>query len=270
MDFAVYPNSRIARMPRGVQIPALLLRNLFLRLRETPFKSLVDSVYGFGYHSNGLATAHYSPFLSDKRFNELYDRTVAWWWPGQSLDIRWRVWFLTRCAEQCKALPGSFVEFGVYRAGYAFMVLATAGLPKDTRFYLFDTFTGIPATRLTEAEAEAGFAGRLADTSVAFVNDVLNEWRSNTLLVEGDIFDTLSRTETGPVAFCHLDLNGSAPTKRALEYVYPRLLPGAMIVMDDYGLGAYTEQRQVIDEFFVDKPECPIALPTGQGLVVKT
>lgn len=176
---------------------------------------------------------------------------------------------MTRCAAQCKVLPGSFVEFGVYRAGCAFMVLTLAGLGKDQRFYLFDTFEGVPASNLSEAERQSGLAGRYGDGSLDHVKDVLSPWRSSTVLVEGDVFETLPQTETGAVAFCHLDLNATAPTRRALEYVYPRLLPSAMIVMDDYGHREFDEQRRVIDAFFADKPERPIAVPSGQGLVVK-
>ena len=53
---------------------------------------------------------------------------AAWWWHGRTLDVRWRMWVLVQCATQCAALPGSFVEFGVYRAGCAFMILTLAGL----------------------------------------------------------------------------------------------------------------------------------------------
>jgi O-methyltransferase len=167
--------------------------------------------------------------------DEAYQQMAAWWWQGRSLDVRWRMWLLTQCAGQCRNLPGSFVEFGVYRAGCAFMILKVHGLDKDQRFYLFDTFQGVPDSHLTKAERRAGFSGRLQDTSLAHVTDVLADWTSTITLVPGDIFETLPEAETGPVALCHLDLNVSAPTLRALEYIYPRLVPAAMIVMDDYG-----------------------------------
>ncbi len=269
MDFVVNPGSRIARLPKVARFPALLLRNARDQAKRASNAFLLGPFLGFVYNSDGLATRHYSPFLQDARFARAYEEMAAWWWRGRTLDVRWRMWVLVQCASQCAALPGSFVEFGVYRAGCAFMILTLAGLDEQTHFYLFDTFQGVPGTNLTVSEEKAGFSGRLADTSVSHVKDVLGPWNAQTRIVEGDIFDTLPTTETGPLAFCHMDLNASAPTVRALEYIYTRLVPAAMIVLDDYGQTEYEQQRLAIDAFFADKPERPLALPTGQGLVVK-
>lgn len=269
MDVAIRPSSRIARLPRAARVPALLVRNARDRARAVADKVLLERLYGFVYHADGLATVHHSPCLDDRRFNAAYDEMAAWWWHGRAVDVRWRMWVLTESAARCAALPGAFAEFGVYRGGCAFMVLTLAGLEAERRFYLFDTFRGVPETNLTDAERAGEFGGRHADTSRGHVERVLAPWSATTELVEGDIFETLPRTETGPVAFCHLDLNASAPTERALAYLYPRLLPSAMIVMDDYAYRGYDVQRGVIDAFFADKPERPLALPTGQGLVVK-
>jgi len=67
-----------------------------------------------------------------------------------------------------------------------------------------------------------------------------------------------------------MDLNASAPTRLALEYAYPRLVPGGAIVFDDYGWNADSyEQRDVIHEFCEPLPESLIALPSGQAFLIK-
>lgn len=269
MDFVVTPGSRIDKLPRKFRIPALVLRNARDLGKRTLSTLVFRPMYGFVYNSDGLATKHYSPFMTDRAFSEAYERMATWWWQGRQIDVRWRMWMLTRAAAQCKHLPGAFVEFGVYRAGCAFMIMTLGGLGEGEQFYLFDTFEGIPDSNLSPGERDAGFGGRLADTSLAHVQKVLSPWSKSMVTVPGDIFDTLEETETGSVALCHLDLNASAPTLRALEYIYPRLLPSAIVIMDDYGQTEYQEQRRIIDRFFADKPEVPIALPTGQGLVIK-
>jgi len=149
------------------------------------------------------------------------------------------------------------------------MILKLHGLDQYKHLYLFDTFQGVPDSNLTEAERRAGFSRRLQNTSLAHVRDVLSDWTSSVTLVPGDIFVTLLEADTGLVALCHLDLNASAPNLRALEYICPRLVPATMIVMDDYGQIEYQKQRLIIDAFFADNPEKLIALPMGQGLVVK-
>lgn len=266
MDFTVYPGSRIARLPRIFRGPALAWRNI-----ARAWRGPGGAAQGFAWAGDGLATSHFSPFLTDARFSELYERMVDHWSFGRpelAPDVRWRLWILTSLARASAHRPGAFAEFGVFRGGFAFMILATS--PRLHRgFYLFDTFEGIPPGRLTDAEQEHRLAGRGRETSVEEVRRFLDAWRDEIRIVKGDVFDTLPTTETGPLAFCHLDLNVAAATGIALEYAYPRLLPGAIVVFDDYGWRGYEDQRDVIDRFFASRPEAPIALPTGQAAVIK-
>ena len=222
----------------------------------------------FTFRSDGLATQHYSPFLDDADFGHNWDRVSALW-TGEPIDIRWRVWLLTRFARQASRLPGSFAEFGVYRGGCAYMVLACAGLPAGHRFFLLDTFTGIPPAQLSEHERKQEYAQAWRDASAGDVRRLLAPWLPMVEIVEGDVLETLAGTETGPIAFCHLDLNASLPTRHALEYIYPRLVDGGVLVLDDYGWAGYEEQRAALDGFFAAKPEELIALPTGQAFVLK-
>jgi predicted O-methyltransferase YrrM len=149
------------------------------------------------------------------------------------------------------------------------MLLDTAALRPSTPLFLFDTFAGFPPEMLTDSERAIGLHGALENTSVDYVAARLARWEAQVTLVPGDVFETLPRTETGPLAFVHMDLNLSRPTTVALEYVYPRLVAGAIIVFDDYGQTGLETQRTVIDEFFAGRPEEVIALPSGQGMMIK-
>ena len=149
------------------------------------------------------------------------------------------------------------------------MILSHTKVADAHRFYLFDTFSGIPAERLTEREHEAGFAGRLTDTSPEYVDDLLARWRPRYQLCPGDVFETLSTVDVGNLSFAHLDMNAMAPTKLALEFTYEHMLSNGMMVFDDYGFAGYEDQHVMINEFFDDLPEKVIALPTGQALIVK-
>jgi O-methyltransferase len=221
----------------------------------------------FTYWADGVATTHFSPFTCDEEFETSYRNISSCWHPGE--DVRWRMWLLTSLAQQCQGLRGNFAEFGAWRGGCAYMILERTKVSSDHRFYLFDTFAGIPEDHLTSSEREHGFAGRLADTSVEHVDELLARWRPRYVLCPGDVFETLGGTDVGALSFAHIDLNAAAPTKLALEFAYAAALPGAIIVLDDYGWASYRDQRAVIDEFFADRPEQAIALPTGQAFVVK-
>lgn len=258
-NFKVDPKSRIARLPRWLRPPALLLRALVKPVPRLPYV----------YEADGIATAHYTPFLRDRReWDELYWRIERDWHPRYTADMRWRLWLMTSFAERCARLEGDFAEFGTYRGGCAQMVLATAGPGPGRRMHLFDTFAGIPQSDLTDREAEQEFAGRFEDSSVEHVERVLAPWKEQIVIHAGDVFETLPRTETGPLTFVHVDLNATAPTVAALEYAWPRVVPGGVMLLDDYGWPDYPEQRIAIEDFFASRPESPIALPTGQGLVI--
>ena len=254
--------ARIAKLPPW-------LRPLAVRVRRALPEGLVDRLPpSYAYKSDGMATVHHSPFLHDEGFNAAY-RAVADRWGAARVDLRWRIWMLTRCAEQCRSLPGAYAEFGVYRGASAFMILSRAA-PGDGRvLHLFDTFRGIPSTHLTRAEHEAGFPGRLSDTSAEEVAGLLRPWRHQVNLVAGDLHETIPGVDTGALSFVHLDLNAASATRAALDYAYPRLVPGGMMVFDDYGWRGYEDQRSVIDTAFADKPETIIALPTGQAIACK-
>jgi O-methyltransferase len=250
----VVPGSRIERLPTPLRPLAIFVRNQKLDRR-------------YVHVADGFATTHYCPFLTDREFDSLYWEMASAWYPGA--DIRWRMWLLTAIAQQCQHLPGNFAEFGVWRGGCAFMILSRTELADDRRFFLFDTFSGIPSDRLTAHERKDGFAGRLANTSVDYVEDLLAPWQSVYEICPGDVFETLPATDVGALSFAHIDLNAVAPTQFALEYAYARMVSGGMIVFDDYGGAGFDDQRMMIDAFFSGMPEKPIALPTSQALVIK-
>ncbi len=262
-DFTVYDNTRIARLPVPLRPFALLARNLLPRRLHG---------YRYAYRSTDLATTNHSPFLDDQSFNQIYSRVAGHWYSGE-VDIRWRLWILARLARQRRGLPadapGHFAEFGVYRGGCAFVILSTADLLPSQRYFLFDTFTGIPDDRLVETERRMGFAGEWAATSAATVAAFLASWSAQVEIRAGDVFESLKTVETGALSFVHIDLNASAATVLALEYAYPRMVPGAIVVFDDYGSPRYGAQRRRIDAFFAEIPEDVVALPTGQAFAVK-
>jgi hypothetical protein len=54
-----------------------------------------------------------------------------------------------------------------------------------------------------------------------------------------------------------------------MEFFWDKLVPGALIVLDDYGwIGQYL-QKEAIDEFLAPRNVKALTLPTGQGLIIK-
>jgi O-methyltransferase len=258
-----------------ITVPPMQIRSRLAGLVRLPrpVARRVDAAYGrragWVYMADGLATLHYSPFLDDAEFSRLYERMARDSYGVETVDARWRMWVLTRYALHARNLPGNYAEFGTYRGGCAWLVLATADLEPSRRFHLFDTFSGIPDDRLTEDEREAGFAGRLSDTSIDYVRTLLERWDPIPQLWPGDVFETIPAADTGELVFVHMDLNAAAPTLHVLEHVYDRVVLGGIFIFDDYGWPGYEDQRAAIDAFLLDRPEELIALPTGQAVLTK-
>jgi hypothetical protein len=66
-------------------------------------------------------------------------------------------------------------------------------------------------------------------------------------LVPGLFADTLPVTDTGPIAVLHLDGDWYASVRVSLEQLYPRVAPGGVIQVDDYG--RWQGARRAVDEF---------------------
>ena len=66
----------------------------------------------------------------------------------------------------------------------------------------------------------------------------------------------------------HIDVDLYEPTLATLEFFYPRMNLGGMIVCDDYGFESCPGARKAMDEFFAIQKMSVIHLTTGQGIVV--
>ena len=77
---------------------------------------------------------------------------------------------------------------------------------------------------------------------------------SNVELIKGDIRETLDIYTTDHpnlrISLLHIDTDVYEPAKKALEVLYDRVIPGGLIVSDDYGIAGET---RAFDEFFGQK-----------------
>jgi len=67
----------------------------------------------------------------------------------------------------------------------------------------------------------------------------------------------------------HLDLNNADAEIGALKLLFERMVPGAVLVLDDYGWLAYRAQKLAEDPWFAQRGYRVLELPTGQGLLIK-
>lgn len=158
-------------------------------------------------------------------------------------------------------VDGAVAEVGVYRGGILRMLAAQ--FPERT-VYGFDTFTGLPAEKFEDGEYHQ--PGEFNETSLAYVQSVMAPF-TNVKLHAGIFPDSVRGTsiENERFAFVHNDLDYYRSVLEALEWFYPRMTPGGIMVLDDYEWKNCPGVKRACDEFFVDKPEdvlvCPYTNP---------
>jgi O-methyltransferase len=180
-------------------------------------------------------------------------------------------------------IPGALVECGVWRGGSVLaMVLTLQRLDVDDRdVYLYDTFEGMtqPTTADTSrfdgsavaAWQRAQKVGRRAweqwFTPEAFGRAQVEKLLFDTgypqdrlHLVEGPVEETLPASAPAEIAVLRLDTDWYESTRHELDHLYPRVRPGGLLLIDDYG--HWDGARKAVDEYFEQHGQRPLLART--------
>ena len=211
--------------------------------------------------------------LYSRRFHNAY--TAGMQTPhnigGGNLRLHWRVYTCLWAAEQARSLEGDFVECGVNSGIISRAIceyLDFARLSK--RFFLFDTFQGIPEEQASAEEREHArsknkriYRECYAETKQTFAPF------PNVTLIRGKVPDTLATVSIEKVAYLSIDMNLVLPEIAALEFFWERLVPGGIVVLDDYAFEGHRQQHDAVDAFAAKRGVPVYTSPTGQGLIVR-
>jgi O-methyltransferase len=217
-------------------------------------------------------------FLTDPRFVEANEAGLnaglQFTWPGTDnvVDMPWRVHIACWAARHGAHLPGDFVECGVHAGGLSLAICRYIDFNSTGKaFYLFDTFDGIPDDQMADEERQF----RTEENRMYYAQDSYETALKNfepyprVRLVRGRVPDTLTGVEIEAVSYLSLDMNIAAPEVAALEFFWPKLSVGAIVLLDDYGWTHYRPQKVALDKFAAKQDVEIATLPTGQGLLIK-
>ena len=209
-----------------------------------------------------------SDFRDSNKFAKAYQRAKATGSFGR-WETSWRIHVLCWAASEALKVEGDFIECGTEHGGTAMAVLTFTELWKTKRnFFLLDTFHGLDHSLLSTNEKNT--IGKFMDYP-SILDKVHENFRSFDCvkIIPGSIPSTLNEVTSDKIAFLHLDLNAAKPERAALEILWPRLVPNAIVVLDDYGWPLHHEQKASYDEFFNEKAANILRLPTNQAVVIK-
>lgn len=148
-------------------------------------------------------------------------------------------------------INGDFVQCGVWRGGLAGLVLSYIKEHSlDKKIWLYDTFLGMPAPSEKDCERSRNEYNLLKDEDSEFSNwckasteDVIETLESVSMnfqnsvnFVVGKVEDTLLDEDNLPkaISMLHLDTDWYDSIKIELEVLFPRMSPGAFLIIDDY------------------------------------
>ncbi len=163
-------------------------------------------------------------------------------------------------------LPGDCIEVGSFRGGTAKLISEVLLRRRiGARLHLFDTFAGMP-DRL--AADEAGLKGTFAGTSPAQVRRLVGN-NPGLELHPGTFPESLpAGFASAKFRFAHVDVDIEQSVEDCLKFIYPRLVAGGVMVIDDYGHPECPGATRAVERFFADKPEMVVQMPLACSAVV--
>jgi hypothetical protein len=164
-------------------------------------------------------------------------------------------------------LPGDIVECGCFLGGVGiFIGILRKKLALEKRIYLFDSFAGPPP-----GEKDKRLGKEVVSSSYP---DILDDVQENVALeigsttgfqfIKGYVENTLPTFMSGPLCLLRLDTDFYNSTKVEFEMLYDRLVPGGVIIVDDYGL--FSGSRKATDEFISKLERIPLLNRIDRGI----
>lgn len=161
----------------------------------------------------------------------------------------------------------NFVECGVgegFTAFFALREILGQNLPKFS-MHLYDSWDAMRKDQLLESELINVNKNSELDINITKKN--LSEFIDYIIYHQGYIPESLhSPHAPKSILYLHIDLNSAQPTLSSLQFFYPLLVRGGVILFDDYGWIEYEDTRRKVNAFLHDKSGTLLKLPTGQAI----
>lgn len=169
-------------------------------------------------------------------------------------------------------IPGDIAELGVFRGNIAWQLNA---LFPDRQLLLFDTFEGFSRKDIqieTDGQYSKVSEKTFSDTSVEYVRNRL-PFPQNALFYPGYFPETTKDIPERSFAFISLDADLYAPIRAGLEYFYPRLSSGGMILLHDYNNTQFRGCREAVRQYEEENQALllvPLSDLHGTAVIIKS
>ncbi len=233
----------------------------------TACKGLIGKVLNRSLSSLGLQIRRIGsgPWDRDpvflEQFKTIEQRTVV------KID---RSYMLYQYANYAAKLPqGDVAQLGVYKGGTAKMI-AECFKRTNKNIYLFDTFEGLPPSSQADGKKNQALKTENDFNDVDFreVEELFRPYTS-VVLKKGFFPQTAHDLTDARFSFVYLDADLYQSTKDGLNFFYPRMLPGGVIMLDDYGTPIWPGIQKAVQEFCEEQNISAVSPTWWQGLIIK-
>jgi O-methyltransferase len=178
-------------------------------------------------------------------------------------------------------IPGDIVECGVWRGGSMLAVaktlIETGNTDRD--LHLYDTFEGMSEPTEHDRRRDGRSAAEMLDAAdrsspiwaYASVEDVQQTMRGSEYPADrihyykGKVEDTIPGTVPDRISVLRLDTDWYESTRHELKHLWPRLVPGGVLLIDDYGW--WDGARRAVDEWLAETEDPVLLLRMDEGRV---
>ena len=222
-------------------------------------------------------------YESDPVFNGIYDAgLVATQTPDPPKPAyskrRERFYNLAQLFLQAQPLTGAIAECGCWKGLSSYMLChyLRRAHPEfqGEGYHIFDSFAGLsePAREDLLSSGTAGASATSPAGTFASTQDAVQAGLHEFSAIEyhpGWLPESLGPLPERSYRFVHVDVDLYEPSKGSLEYFYPRLVPGGLLVSDDYGSLHWPGAKKAVDEFCAAYGAPLLTVSTGQAIIWK-
>lgn len=163
-------------------------------------------------------------------------------------------------------IEGDLVECGVWKGGACMLMgIMMKEYESNRKIWMYDTFTGM--TKPNDEEFDVSINKKCGELYAKNKNWCRSEFKelmsnmksaigevgldNNLVVLEGDVCTDLDTDENLPkeISLLRLDTDFYKSTRKELEILYPKLVSGGVLIVDDYG--QFSGAKKAVDEYFI-------------------
>lgn len=213
----------------------------------------------------------------DPDFNYLYDLAQHKTQMTSTDNIlrRQRHYTLTKLLQQISPIinQGDVAECGCWRGLSSYQIASNLiKMNFSQQYYIFDSFEGLSEFYKEDGKQTLTVNEDDRRKEFAYAYDLVKNNLNEFDFIEykkGWIPERFGEIAEKKFSFVHIDVDLYQPIKDSLEFFYPRLVPGGIIVLDDYGYLNFPGAKKAVDEFLVGVPAFFLPIPSGSAFIMK-